>query len=1353
MALTAPRITPLSTVLAGLATGLPDISVTGTKQSGPTGIESIIEYKGPVPILLNVVDWVDTFLVGNIDGLDGADLRQSATPNPGEDGETPGETLWGGRTLVMSGDLLARTVWKMRDMSAGIRGSFYSDVNSEYPLIFHALDPNNDLFISCKVNDKIRITDQQQAKGSSDRKWQISLRASNPRFLSVVQLSQSVTSTLSYIDFQTVSAIYIEDMTAHTLTGVSAGYTEVGNAVSPGSGFMLPKAVVQNFVVNPQAKVNTNKIAGFVNGVSAPLTAENFGGIGPRGNTCVGLKGTLSSSGVTDNMEIRFLPDDSSAYKPVVGGEMMRVSGWLMQKSFTRNGPRTVSVYLRFFQGAPGASSYTQQVKAGDLVPMAGDLDPDTGVPLVMQHQNVWYPFNFEVEVPASVGPAWVGVGCYVTGISALTNMEFYAGDVTLDYDRDIGSTLMPEFIDGDKYGCMWEGTTLASPSRRVYPVANKIWDPAGRVLTSGRPSLWTPAVGFDVGHPWQMVTNEFISGAPNVKRFLRLTGATTTPGPSIGIQHSTTTDAVTTIDVIPSSSYTFSFYLRTPVATTPRNLSVVFTWTPLNIGGQMPTAPPTTVALGAEQNDDTWRRYSCTVAVPANVLKAASVGVLITASAGNLTAGEVHDIGAFMLSPGTVLEPYVDAYATDDSDSASIPAAYVDGDSTIPNQSAVFGPIADINRVINSDFETGTFGMSAQNSALTTAATGGVDNQQYLIATYTGGAKPNYGCTFAFGTLPGNPSSFSCYARLGIPGVQRQFVIEVDHIGAGSVVLDAVDSGVVMLNDQWTLISLEDVVVPAGTTNTRVYLIELNPVNGDVLHIDKVIGVNDSSVPTFFDGTSEFGEFPIFPNTSPDTLNYSYRFHTQREITSRQFTECEQIVKFIPYAGRTTINNEIHMALSYFDEDHQLFARINHIGLLTEIVKRDDGVETVLAVQNSLVPPGLSSANTYWMRAWMTSGAVYLTVSTDDPDNPAFPNSLSTTIATVTYALTDVEKAKWQDTLSNVALAVQERGGLWKIDEWRYRSLSDLGSAWKFYRGAGVVVSDGDKLRPLVNGQQVVMTKSDLAFKIADAVMSYKTRFETAVANQLYQPAAVLKLLDSSNWIEARVRAKATTTTGAFDSVEIIKVDNGIESVLAFVQNTPMQPAQDNWVRGMMVGNVITAQRWLTDPTLGGAPTETLNFTLIGADAVKFGTGVKGEVGIDWKQWHQTSRIDDFRVTISSFNDIAYNLINKGTYKAQTTIKLTGPMTDPVITNLATGESTVISGTIPTGETWIIQNSNNTKRFYRKSDGAPLFAHWDATSMWLHIAPNSIVNPIQLSATGLDVGWDVEIDYRHTYM
>lgn len=164
---------------AGLGQGDPNEHITGTKTSGPRGIESIIEYNS---LLMNIREWEDTYLITTINGIDDADVRDERQANPGQHGETPGQSLYGGRTIVLQGKIQTRTLWKLRDMQQALRGAF-SDLSVEKALIFRSNDIQSDQLIFCKKIGKIEMPENQSTLNNFERNFQITLRASNPRFV------------------------------------------------------------------------------------------------------------------------------------------------------------------------------------------------------------------------------------------------------------------------------------------------------------------------------------------------------------------------------------------------------------------------------------------------------------------------------------------------------------------------------------------------------------------------------------------------------------------------------------------------------------------------------------------------------------------------------------------------------------------------------------------------------------------------------------------------------------------------------------------------------------------------------------------------------------------------------------------------------------------------------------------------------------------------------------------------------------------------------------------------------------------------------------------------------------------
>ena len=176
-------ITVLQPAPVGLGTGSPTDRIIGTKTSGPRGIESVIEYNG---LYLNKRDWVDTYVVEQIDGLDDADVRDQRENDPADDGETAFPSYYGGRTIVLTGHIRTKTIWKMRDMQQALRGAF-ADLSQERPLIFRTNDVNTDMQIWCKKSSPIKMTDIQQQPNHFERQFQITLRASKGVFLSYLR--------------------------------------------------------------------------------------------------------------------------------------------------------------------------------------------------------------------------------------------------------------------------------------------------------------------------------------------------------------------------------------------------------------------------------------------------------------------------------------------------------------------------------------------------------------------------------------------------------------------------------------------------------------------------------------------------------------------------------------------------------------------------------------------------------------------------------------------------------------------------------------------------------------------------------------------------------------------------------------------------------------------------------------------------------------------------------------------------------------------------------------------------------------------------------------------------------------
>lgn len=169
--------------IPGSGDGRPgNFTLPGSGYAVPAGLDAVLEYNG---LLLNILQNVDRYRIMSIDGLFDADVRDSREVNTADDGETPYNAFYGGRTIVIAGRIETYSVSKMRDMQQALRVAF-SDIRNEYPLYFRTGDFTKDHIIYCKKISPISGL-EQQANYRATRDFQVSLRASNPRFLSFYQ--------------------------------------------------------------------------------------------------------------------------------------------------------------------------------------------------------------------------------------------------------------------------------------------------------------------------------------------------------------------------------------------------------------------------------------------------------------------------------------------------------------------------------------------------------------------------------------------------------------------------------------------------------------------------------------------------------------------------------------------------------------------------------------------------------------------------------------------------------------------------------------------------------------------------------------------------------------------------------------------------------------------------------------------------------------------------------------------------------------------------------------------------------------------------------------------------------------
>lgn len=175
----------LSPPVVGKGSGDPRFYLPGSGSSLPMELRGILEYNG---IYLHNRNVIDRYFLKAIEGLDDADVRDSREINPSDDGETPFNSYYGGRTIVMRGEIQVGNLDKMADMREALKVAFL-DIRNEYPLIIRTGDINRDAQIFCKKIGKIEMP--QEWTGKFTLPFQVTLRASRPELTGYLEQSVS----------------------------------------------------------------------------------------------------------------------------------------------------------------------------------------------------------------------------------------------------------------------------------------------------------------------------------------------------------------------------------------------------------------------------------------------------------------------------------------------------------------------------------------------------------------------------------------------------------------------------------------------------------------------------------------------------------------------------------------------------------------------------------------------------------------------------------------------------------------------------------------------------------------------------------------------------------------------------------------------------------------------------------------------------------------------------------------------------------------------------------------------------------------------------------------------------------
>lgn len=178
--------------------------------------------------------------------------------------------------------------------------------------------------------------------------------------------------------------------------------------------------------------------------------------------------------------------------------------------------------------------------------------------------------------------------------------------------------------------------------------------------------------------------------------------------------------------------------------------------------------------------------------------------------------------------------------------------------------------------------------------------------------------------------------------------------------------------------------------------------------------------------------------------------------------------------------------------------------------------------------------------------------------------------------------------------------------------------------ASYSFDEGSGTLAVSGGKLSPTNTARKRLY---HLAETYDDAQVTFKFTPGGATTNLEVGPS--LRRLDGSNYLFATVTAAGV--------LSISKRDGGSNTSLG-VTGTNLSGALASgtayWIRFRAEGDLLTIEVFTSAPTATSTPAASRTVTLSGADATKFGAGVKGQAGIGW--WASASTgeaLDDLEI------------------------------------------------------------------------------------------------------------------------
>jgi hypothetical protein len=155
-------------------------------------------------LVLNDFSTADRYNVMKVDGLLGfPDMKVVELARSEDHGSLDTMVYYGGRTITLTGRIEAHTLSKMREMVYDLRMAF-GDIERESALYIQSYW-TEDRYLMCRKSTALQITEEQRNRSTYYRDFVITLRASDPRIMSVEMKTASATFNSSTPQTMTVT--------------------------------------------------------------------------------------------------------------------------------------------------------------------------------------------------------------------------------------------------------------------------------------------------------------------------------------------------------------------------------------------------------------------------------------------------------------------------------------------------------------------------------------------------------------------------------------------------------------------------------------------------------------------------------------------------------------------------------------------------------------------------------------------------------------------------------------------------------------------------------------------------------------------------------------------------------------------------------------------------------------------------------------------------------------------------------------------------------------------------------------------------------------------------------------------